>query len=401
MTSRITATILAPAAAWPFPPFPGTGSSQTDPALTQDDGGLDPSPTTAPPVIQFIDEEAAAPGTPVRRRTRRAAEAVPATTPAPASSAWPEVTADSETPFGYSVGIELTMMPQILSGKGNSADSRIVQNYASIMEKFLDSQPQNSGYKMHSRDPHADSYCVECPSKPFKKWGEIKKFYDNYSKLMLDIGLLPHSGKISSGGGHIHIGGLKPSHMANIIRDVQNRPWLMWTFNEPDDNTSANSFTDDLVEISDALKKAAMVINADPTLFADEVSTQGAAALLFYGNPEFTDTGWLPDDKGKSLRYSGIHKTLEFRFFEAPANWSEQEAQLRFVHAYVTYIDKTYKGKQVELTVTTKGELSAFKLQDCEHHFRSLLDTLELPHAPYERMIKENLGYRFKRGKKV
>ncbi len=404
-TATFTATVMTPVTAWPF--IPQDERAVPDPDLAYDDGGLDASPpSTDDPVSDFIDV-AVAPGTPVRRRTRKVADAAPVAEEKPlpptthVATPWPVVTAATDTPFGYSVGIELTMMPQVLSGKGSTVDTRITQNYASIMEKYLDSQPTGSGYKLHSRDPHADSYCVECPSKPFKKWGDIKKFYDNYSKLMLDIGLLPHNGKISSGGGHIHIGGLKTAHMVNLMRDVQNKPWLMWTFNEPDDNTSANSFTDDLTGISDKLKKAAMTINADPILFADEISSQGAAALVFYGNPEFADTGWLPDDKGKALRYATAHHTLEFRFFEAPANWEEQEAQLRFVHAYVTYIDKTYKNKQVELTVTTMGELTAFKRQECEIAFRALLDTLDLPHAPYERMIKENLGYRFKRGKKV
>jgi hypothetical protein len=397
----LTATYVTTAAAWPFPHY------DNDPALAQDDGGFDATSIIVDPA------DATPVPAPVRRRTRKVAGAVPSPPALPVAAEkplpptthvatpWPEVKHDTDTPYGYSVGIELTMMPQILSGKGSSTDSRIAQNYANIMEKFLDAQSANSVYKMHSRDPHQDQYCVECPSKPLKKWGEIKKFYDNYAKLMLDIGLLPHSPKLSSGGGHIHIGGLKTSHIVNIMRDVQNKPWLMWTFNEPDDSTSANSFTEDLAEVGDKLKNAAKTLNADPTLFASEITTVGSVALLFYGNPEFASTDWLPDDKGKALRYVSTYRTLEFRFFEAPANWEEQEAQLRFVHAYVGYIDKQYKGKQVELVITTNGELTALKRQECEIAFRALLDTLDLPHAPYERMIKENLGYRFKRGKKV
>ncbi len=312
--------------------------------------------------------------------------------------AWAPVTEEDKTKLVHTMGIELTMMPPMLSKNPNTHDGRIVTGLAAVIEGLMDRDAKG----LQARDAHKDGFAVEVPSKPMKTFGEIKRFYDYVSRTMRAVGLTPHHAHITSGGGHIHMGSVSLPVMINALRDIQNKPWLAWVFNEPDDSNSANSYTEDLEALDAKLKVAARTINCDPTLFNDgEVSDDAACALTFYGDLKYASLGYLPDDKGEVARYCQRYKTLELRFFEAPADWDEQEAHVRFADAYMRWVARTYKVAHCVVVVDTEAKLKAFTLTQCTDLFREFLNELGLPSAPYERMVTENLGYRFKKGKRV
>ena len=357
--------------------------------------------TTLAPVSQIEPEApivAAIPtAVPATKRARRTK--IPALHPTPPAAAqikpWPTVTAKDETKLLYPIGIELTMIPPVIKS-GTSTDSTIVQNYARIAQTLFD-QRSIPTYS----DPHRDQFAVEVPSKVLKTWGTVKEFYDKAAGTLLEIGLMPHHPKITSGGGHIHVGPIKEMLALNIIRDMQNRPWLTWTFNEPDDGTTACTFTKSLNGLSDTVRAAATNVNVDPGLFCDDLNEDAQIALVFYGNPKFVSSDWLPSSKGKMLRYIARHKTLEFRMFEAPANWQEQEAHIRFIESYIAWVEATYKKSPATVTIDRLEQLKSMTEESCRMEFVKFLEILGLPAAPYQRMLDQNLAYRFKKGERV
>ena len=333
-----------------------------------------------------------------RNRKVKAPEVVNAVTDGTANTnpMWEEVSVESKAKLAHKIGIELTMIPELIQSGSGRFDNNVASRTAQVVE-----------YAMRARDikfqndPHSDGCAVEVPSKPMQVWGEIRKWYEQTYEVMVAAGCIPHHTKITSGGGHIHVGGLDASTIQNLFRDIQNRPYLNWVFNEADDSMTANNFASSLDSIPPKLKEAAKTVTYDPSIFCDdELSTDAQLALTFFGGVTASKE-WFPGSKGYALRYSDGYGTLEFRIFEAPSNWGEQEAHIRFVEAYISWVEKEFKNTRPVVTVQTKTDVSKFTREQCEKEFRAFLITLGLPAAPYERLIAENLKQRFQRGKKV
>lgn len=363
-----------------------------------------PNPAIATALRQSIEAIPVADMAPASRNRRARVTAVPvAEPPAEAvqqTSAYERpvlenVTAKTKTALRYPVGIELTMIPGLVKdgNQTTSYDDDIVNGIANALYY---------AFKVHSiktykgERPHRDGFAVEAPSPVFEDWGTLKKWYDQTSDMLIEAGCTPHHPKVTSGGGHIHVSKLSPSLMRNIFRDMQNRPYLPWIFNEADDDNSADSFTSQLAKVPKELREHAAKATFDPSLFGD-VNHNGRLAMMFFGNLK-PNVNWFPDSKGGMLAYRGEFKTLEFRLFEAPSNWEEQEAHIRFVQQYIQWVDATYSSKAPVVTMFDPKAEKALKKEDCEREFRALLDVLGLPHGPYERMIAENLTQRFTRG---
>lgn len=299
----------------------------------------------------------------------------------------------------YKVGIEFTMMPPVCSGaKGNDRfDVDIAGNYASILELVLNRRR----FKVH--ECGRDGRAVECPTIVLTTWSEVKKAYDVIMGTMTDIGLVPSVEGSIGGGNHMHIGPMPTRTMVNLFRDVQNRPWLAWVFNEPDDNVTSKSFTESLEEIPAKLRDQAILLaknGIDPALFmeSENISTEGKNALTFYADVDKFNPKWLPDDKGHALRYDSSQKTLEFRFFETPINWAECEAQLMFVEAYIRWIEKTYASSSPQVVVENAEDMVSFTEEKARAEFTAFIAEIGLPIERYQSWLTDNLPVRFERG---
>lgn len=318
-----------------------------------------------------------------------------ALTPGYTPAVWEDVTDKTRTPFAYPIGIELTMIPTLVKD-GNMTthyDDDLVARLADVL---------NYAFQIHKikaykdQRPHRDGFAIEVPSPVFENWGEVKKWYDRVAGMMIDIGCIPHHPKVTSGGGHIHVSKLSPELIRNIFRDMQNRPYLAWIFNEADDDNSAATFTEELNDLSKELRADAARVTFDPSRFGD-ISDEGQLALTFFSGIK-PSLKWFPSDKNSMLAYRSDFKTLEFRLFEAPSNWEEQQAHIAFVQAYIQWVDAAYKDKPPVVTMFQTKTEAALTQPQCEAEFRALLTTLGLPFAPFERMVKENLTQRFQRG---
>ncbi len=303
-----------------------------------------------------------------------------------------QTTPTVEGKLPYQIGIELTMMPQCLSKNGKEyGDNSIADSYGNIVMKILD----RDGIKYNNAD--GDQKAVEVSSDILKTWKEVETFYTKVSKVMIDVGLKPQCDQLISGGGHIHVGKVPKEIVVNTMRDIQNKPWLGWIFNDPDDKT-CNSYASTFKTIGDELRKASQEINANPGLFSRSISNEAKVALMFFGNPKFVGSNCLPDDKSRMTRYAKDYDTLEFRFFRAPDDWNEQKAHIEFVFAYLKYIKETYKDTRVVVTVDSEAKVKAFTEVQCKNEFFALLETLKLDKANYMKCLEDNLHTRFVRG---
>lgn len=354
------------------------------------------------------------------------------------SDSWPEILATDKTPLIGTIGIELCAQPPGLCyPKNEDVDHALADAYASVVSALLDKED----FSVNAC--HGDFNSVEVSSKILRNWGEVRTFYDTVTRLTTAVGCTPHSQHHTSGGGHIHVGDLSVGECVNILRVLQNRPWISWVFNDPDDDRSANSFCDSLESMtmvkrvsasdftededdfddraeyraaakkwaaeqnaiadkggSNALIDAATKLNVDLSVLLSGASLDSKArtALTFYANPVYVDRKWLPSDKSGMLRWVPGYKTLEFRFFQAPLDWNEQMAHLKFVEALILWVRRELKDVYEVTNVSTEKQLQDITLEKAQAGFLSFLDVLGLPHKPYARMLVENLPDRFKRG---
>jgi hypothetical protein len=295
------------------------------------------------------------------------------------------------------MGIELTFMSPYADGKPNSdVDSELAGGYARILQAILNQR------KVRFNDCSRDIRAVETSSPILKTWSEVEKFYKSVSNAALEIGLRPHVEKLISGGGHIHVGELKPELIAAMFREVQNRPWLNWVFNEPDDHNT-HSYNSNLSSVDSKLKKACMTVGCDPTLFMGgrSMSSEAQVGLLFYGPVEHVNRAWFPNDKSRVVRYAKEYDTFEFRFFRAPNHWEEQKAHVEFVEAFIKYVEKKVKDKvKIVTEMDSSTKLLAFTAEQSKDEFLKFLTELELKHEPYQELIDDNLADWFTRGKR-
>lgn len=154
----------------------------------------------------------------------------------------------------------------------------------------------------------------------------------------------PHHPRVVCGGGHIHVGGLNMDQRMHVFHHVANRPWLPWIFSQPDEEESC-----------------------------DNIRT-------------YTIWGVAYNTKTHSVSCSS-YSTVEFRFFEAPLNWSEQWDHIDFTMRFVSYV----LGEERPPVRFWGKELQRISKQDCIVSFRKLLGALGLSYPRYEKYIQRNL----------
>lgn len=250
-----------------------------------------------------------------------------------------------------------------------------------------------------------DEGAVEIRSPVFKSMAEIKTFQTKMETIVGRYGLVTHRDDCYSGGGHIH-SGIKsailknPHHLllflTNLFRDVVNRPYLNWIFNEWCNVKSAESFV--------GYKEKPSLMFPDAGTFYD---------ILF--NSRFKIPAYLTSleiiryfncFKGFACRLDpategsrGKKVTVEFRFFDAKRNFDETRLQVEFVNRYLKWIDRmTQKGIVLKAEVKTRAQIKKFAAYGrAIDDFRDWLeDSLDLSYLDYKYFV--DLNYRKRRG---
>lgn len=261
------------------------------------------------------------------------------------------------------VGIEYTYMKR-KSHRGYD-DSLLNREY---VRKF-----QKKGFKNAYDDD-----CIEIPSPPHRTYSGLKNYFLKLHTEAKKMKLVTHKKKEMNGGGHIHLGlqylrkgTLRNRMIMNTLKDITNRPYLNWIFNEWADDWNANSLTD---------------------------SNEWMNRLMT------NDTTWIAQVgewnlKDYAIAFRPRLNTLEFRLFDAKKNWSEVKDHVDFAIAYYKYVlRKTRKYEKIQVSVRTQRHVKGYTYRKCVSEFNKLLDELKLPRRRYKKYLKRNLKERFKHG---
>lgn len=306
--------------------------------------------------------------------------------------------------FKRRIGIEFTWVPEIMSktwSKKKDIGQGLVEAYASIIKVELESR----GINFHNCNSDPD--CVEISSLPMKAWKPLAAFYEIVNSIVTFYRLRPRTKFYSSGGGQIHVGDLSVREMVAITRDISNRPYLSWIFNDPEDDINAKSFVSSLCLLTGEDAKKAKRWNKRFYQYHtyNPVDNKILRSLLWYA-PDMSPNGVLGTIRAHQL-FVGIHKsyavsyreeyeTLEFRFFEMQKNLGEVEDHVRFLLTYVEWVCKRLEAGDVSVpTLSHPMHLKRFTKERCIAEFKALLVQLDLPYAKYRKYVNRNLPLRF------
>lgn len=229
---------------------------------------------------------------------------------------------------------------------------------------------------------HDDCGALEIPSPVHKNFKDIKKFYKAHRKLVNKYKFKSHVDGIMSGGGHIHVdypkgtNDFKNRFLLNFMRDLANRPYINWIFNEWCDDNTAEHFV---------YKNIKKLIEGKETGYD--------------GFTKRDPIDWISSFYDAPCSVRKYSKTIELRFFDAKRNWFEVKLHVAFINKYYKYItDITKKGHNVELKVFKKCHLKKFTFKKSVKEFNELLVKLKLDPKDYKRFIDINYKERIKHG---
>ena len=295
--------------------------------------------------------------------------------------------------FPWPIGIELTSIP---------------------IRKMEDYQLENLSYDItdilkHERIPYYRSYpddhAIEVASKKLFNWDTTKNWFTSVRKIMSSKGLSPHHPRMVCGGGHIHVGSLPKRFHYEVFRDSAMRPYLPWVFSQPDEQESCDNplslteYQDPSVEwfflkgiqksLTDEQKYLLYKVVTIPyALFGDVDSIFHRLVERWYY-------------KQFAVEINNDHNTVEFRFFEAPLDWSEQKDQIDFTFAYLKYLMNRYKkGYRVNVSPMTRESMNAISKNEARSQFNDLLRTLRLSPDRYAKYVERNLFPRWEKRRK-
>ncbi len=334
-------------------------------------------------------------------------------------------------PFFSTLGMELTWLYPRKRG-----ESEWITSFVNALKARFDKN--NIAYY----DIYNDGDALEVATPGFSCFQDIEKYY---FVLIDQINIFPEMHKLFmgrrsrlvynredtvSGGGHIHVAIPKRIlegepiwlflFLGNIFRDINNRPYLNWIFNDWGNIQSAKSFVDykegflkedyhyDGFEKKNKRfdfreNKLLNIIfsknpRINPEITRDYVfetfSHHKGYAIRFAREEKYDNLN--PYSKNEPGKYKPV--TIEFRFLDTKRSLEEIRLHVNFVNAYLRYIEqKTISGELVEIKVHTLRDINYISQNDrCLKRFREFLNEIGLDHQEYEFFIDKNYRRRAK-----
>ena len=337
------------------------------------------------------------------------------------------------------MGVEFTYLPpEIFDFEGMVRDSDfegrnneegVVSTYAYQIKKELTT---NRKKKFNFLDVHNDCGAIEIGSPIFNNFDTMKNFYQKLEKVAKKkYNLVTHSDRRGSGGGHIHVGIPKNISdkelllfLINIRRDMGNRPYLNYIFNEYcDDHTSNHYLIDNSYGyrnynrygykfLSPSIKKFEKIAELFKTAQTSSQYYGGCCVTIpFQSKKDSVVRGKIISSMyGGDETYTRVNddlETIEFRIFDVPQSVEDLESHVMFVNNYMKYIyDITKKGELIQNISKNKKQAKEYcqsftnKIKT-KREFKNLLKKIELNYSDYERFYKRNYLVKVKEGYKL
>jgi|GEM_PF-6735787 len=269
---------------------------------------------------------------------------------------------------------------------------------------------------------HLDQDAVEVASPIFYSWKECSSFYDFLLESGKGLPLSTHREDVYSGGGHIHIG-ISPRNcfgknlseetylffLVNLFRDLTNRPYLNWIFNEWCDVESAEAlfrYRDEVksnvyadtwsYECFRIATKEGNVYRGGTIQKIKERMTQAGITFTYRNIARIFD---LP--KGYMARTS-THGTVELRMFDMPQSKEQLAVHVEFAQRYVNHILMKSTARNSMLVPCIMSGTASMKSQaskdSCLGVFKVLVKNIGMDYRRFKPIIKMNYMKRKRRG---
>lgn len=267
------------------------------------------------------------------------------------------------------------------------------------------------GQKFNHLEIHNDDV-IEIAGPYFKSYSKMKKFHKGLAEVAEKLQTPTHRKDMGGGGGHIHAGipeGLEGDQLllfvANVHRDINNRPYLNYIFNEGLDDCNAVhvAFRHKLTATGSAYNRSFMAPSVNTFEKLKEHYSRYARFKYGYtldgSNRDVMNTYDILHafcDEESYMNAQSEYKTLEFRIFDAVYSEKQLKSHINFLNQYLKHI----------MAITKKGELIQTKYKNnkqaklmCKSYrkpvktrreFKALLDTLGLDYKDYKALFKRN-----------
>lgn len=324
-------------------------------------------------------------------------------------------------PFFSTLGMELTWLwPR------KTNEYEWISGYAAILNATFRET------KFPYFNCHNDGDALEISTPAFSNVEDLKNYYVKLQEQLRRLALAHSfmSGKVDklvysrkdtvSGGGHIHVAIPKRImkdpvwlllFLTNLFRDLNNRPYLNWMFNDWGNTQSAENFVHFRGKMNEEGYRGLDPVPANPNNW----KKFDFLRLLYLKDPKVSKH-WKARDilscfeisKGYTAKVSDTYKsneivkphTIEFRCFDTKKDLAEVESHADFVNSYLRYIEqKTRSGQLISPKIKSVEDIQALAKNDrCVGQFKNIIEELGLDYGNYGRFVETNYRKRAQAG---
>jgi hypothetical protein len=267
-------------------------------------------------------------------------------------------------------GIEFTYVLPDIYAHDFDRERGIIGQISFPFNRELDKLNKKLGYKSSFTYAHEDCAALEIGSPVFSTLNQITSYYEALTKLAKKFGFQTHRQTSSSGGGHIHVKlpalscNDRIKILTNAMRDIYNRPYLNYLFNDPCDQETSGCFTeflttknedwvregpDDMaLSLYNVLKN---ILNPEVNDFETTILNLRKAYDTYVIKKRQDYTYNIVEDFADTIfykmrfndcmiRYNREYNTIEFRIFDMAKDAEQLQLMVRFANAYMNKIFK-------------------------------------------------------------
>jgi hypothetical protein len=215
-----------------------------------------------------------------------------------------------------------------------------------------------------------DPACVEHSSGILRTWKQARDFFERATTTAASVGLGWRDDHIG-GGGHIHMSKFTAEQAANMLIDAVCRPYLQMACLNACDQHNAKP-------LLDAVKAV-----CEPAPYIKSACWHWSRYRTFCRNSQLDMKRW-------HLTLRPAHRTIEWRAFDAAADWEIQELQIALYQRYADYA--TQRTTPLDMPTIRHFRRVACDIDASVAGFRHLIEhELELPWLSYSWMVERNL----------
>lgn len=318
------------------------------------------------------------------------------------------------------LGVEFTYLPPHMIDPDHFEAKDVNEELSEVFSKLLEYRLKKANIK--HLGVAVDCHCIEINSPPFNTAEDMLIYRENLDHFARQLKLIPHADAAISGGGHLNYGGLDDFTIVHLARDISQRPYIAWAFNDPCDNlifptilptlkdrqaAEVKSFTSKKRPGTNLSRRVLQNYNTNYYIDVDGVYCRYHPhtddVIEEYDDLVAASLRLCNRDAAIRYRTADGEPLLEYRFFEAARNQKEQADHVDFGTAYIQWITdrndielpEYWAANAVEKNITYADLLAPWTLKRCQKEFMQFIGMLGLDKRRYKIYSTRNLAHRF------